>query len=343
MRADVLADADWVLSTQLADGGLAHFPDKVHVNPYFANLAALGLARATEMSGNPVYAEAVWDWLDWYAAHMDASGFVTDYNVAPVTQALTSTGSMDSTDSYAGTFLHAAHKVWKVTGNGARLAALSAGLAGAVTAIEATQEPDGLTWAKPTYKVKYLMDQSEAWAGLQAAYVLAGVIGDTALRTRALAGARAMAAGVATLWNAGTGTYDWARFENGTHAVVNWSVMYPDSTSQVWPVAFGLVRGPRAKGLVDKFDTLQPLWDQSGYEVVAGWAFAQAGKVAGYLPDGGWALPRTKSARRALTAAGRIRARAISTSRAWPHHTGIGGELIVLESADSSYLAPLTL
>ena len=45
----------------------------------------------------------------------------------------------------------------------------SAGIARALGAIEATQDADGLTWAKPGYPVKYLVDQSETYAGLVAA------------------------------------------------------------------------------------------------------------------------------------------------------------------------------
>ena len=51
----------------------------------------------------------------------------------------------------------------------ARLTALANGLDGALRAIEATTDTDGLTWAKPAWHVKYLMDQSEVYAGLQAA------------------------------------------------------------------------------------------------------------------------------------------------------------------------------
>src|SRR5207253_11260873 len=155
--ANVRADADWLLIAQLADGAIGHSVDQVKVWPYLGNEAAMGLARATEVTGDAKYVTAAWKWLRWYQAHQDASGFVTDYNVSAGVE--TSTGDMDSTDAYAGTFLLATRRAWKASGDSASLATLRTGVGKTVAAIEATQDTDGMTWAKPAWHVKYLMDQ----------------------------------------------------------------------------------------------------------------------------------------------------------------------------------------
>ena len=110
---------------------------------------------------------------------MDARGYVTDYQVSGGT--LVSTGDADSTDAYAGLFLLAVEAVQTAAPNGARLLALAPAVRLGVAAIRSTQRADGLTGAKPSWMVAYLMNEAEAFAGLQAATRLALVIGDRAL------------------------------------------------------------------------------------------------------------------------------------------------------------------
>jgi hypothetical protein len=175
---------------------------------------------------------------------------------------MVSTGDMDSTDAYAGTFLLAARAALRVSGDRARLATLRAGIGGAVRAIEATQDRDGLTWAKPTWRVKYLMDQAETYAGLRAASELARALGDEALAVRTTDDAERLRAGVAGLWNPATGAYDWARHDGDARQRTNWTLLYPDALQQMWAVAFGLVDQRRGAWLVARFDAAQPRWDR---------------------------------------------------------------------------------
>jgi hypothetical protein len=60
------------------------------------------------------------------------------------------------------------------------------------------------------------------------------------------------------MWNPISGDYDWAIHANGLRETTDWGVFYPDAQEQVWPVAFGLTTGSRAKSLVSKFDRAQP-------------------------------------------------------------------------------------
>jgi len=107
--------------------------------PYRANLAATGLARATLATGNPRYVDGAWRWLDWYQAHEGPTGAVTDYQV--VGGGERSTGTEDSTNAYAETFLSAVEAAHVADPGATRLTALQGGLAGAVRAIEAARTP----------------------------------------------------------------------------------------------------------------------------------------------------------------------------------------------------------
>jgi hypothetical protein len=82
----------------------------------------------------------------------------------------------------------------------------AAGITRALGAIEATQDADGLTWAKPGYPVKYLMDQSEAYGGLVAAGELGRALGNAGV-DRAARDATRMRQGVEGLWDPAAGSY----------------------------------------------------------------------------------------------------------------------------------------
>lgn len=333
----IRAEADWILTAQLPDGAIANYVDRLAVWPYLSNFAAMGLVRATEVTRDPRYLDAAWRWLSWYQAHQDPTGFVTDYKV--VEGVPISTGDMDSTDAYAGTFLLAVRSAYRASGDRARLGALRAGIDGAVRAIEATQTADGLTWAKPSWKVKYLMDLGESYAGLLAGAQLARALGEPALAQRADDDARRMKAGVDSLWNSRTSTYDWAVFENGARTPNNWSYLYSDALQQAWAVAFGLTTSTRGSALMKTFAARQPNWSKpTATATFSGGAPASVGywPVAGL----GFSLVGSKLAAGAVDA---IASGARTTGRAWPYTTGNAGQLIMYAtfSSATSMLASL--
>jgi hypothetical protein len=330
----VSANANWIRTAQLPDGAIAQYVDQQYISPYLANLAAMGLARATEVTGNSSYLAAAWRWLLWYQAHQTASGFVTDYQV--VSGQEVSTGDMDSTDAYAGTFLLALRQAWQVSGTLGHLTQLAPGLSGAVAAIEATQDSDGLTWAKPTWHVKYLMDQAETYAGLRAAADMAQALGNTSLAARASDDADQMLSGVGGLWNPSTASFDWAVDDQGTHQVTNWAYLYPDSLEQVWAVAYGLATTDRGQAIMSHFDSAHPVWDRPA----ALDRFSSGRSSVGYWPVAGLALLQVGQTARAALAASRIQAAATAVGNRWPFTTAIAGGLIELTSGDVSYLSP---
>src|SRR6476469_6000257 len=133
LTSDVAADADWIMSARFADGAIANYVDKQAVWPYLSNFAAMGLAKATTITKNKNYVAAAWTWLSWYQAHMDATGFVTDYRLS--NGVLTSTNDMDSTDSYAATFLLAVREAYRASNDLTKVKGLATGISQAIKAI----------------------------------------------------------------------------------------------------------------------------------------------------------------------------------------------------------------
>lgn len=332
--AAIRRDARWVLRAQLPDGAIAIHLDRAAVWPYLANYAAIGLVEASRRTGEPRYLQAAWRWLAWYQARQDRQGFVTDYRRSG--PAMVSTGDMDSTDAYAGTFLLAVRAAVLASGDRARLETLRAGIGGAVRAIEATQDRDGLTWAKPSWRVKYLMDQAETYAGLRAASELGRVLGDQGLAARAAQDAERLRAGVAALWNPVTGAYDWAKHGDGARQRTNWTVLYPDALQQVWAVAFGLTDRRRGALLVARFDAAQPRWDQPTATALDD----RGRRKVGYWTPVGWAHVRVGELRAARAAAVRIRAAAEDAGRRWPFTPSDAAQLIMLQTSDLDLLLP---
>jgi hypothetical protein len=332
--AAIARDARWILRAQLPDGAIATHLDHAAIWPYLGNYAAIGLVEATRRAGDRRYLQAAWRWLAWYQAHQDARGFVTDYRRSG--GVMVSTGDMDSTDAYAGTFLLAARAALRASGDRARLATLRRGIGLAVRAIEATQDRDGLTWAKPSWRVKYLMDQAETYAGLRAASDLALALDDPALAGRATDDADRLRAGVAALWNPATGAYDWAKHDTGARQRTNWRVLYPDALQQVWAVAFGLVDPERASWLVARFGVAQPRWDRPMATAV----YDNGRRAVGYWALVGWAYARIGQPQRAHDAAARIRAAAAVTRRQWPFTPSDAAQLVVLQAPSIDLLGP---
>ncbi|NGQ96329.1 hypothetical protein G3578_14280 [Brevibacillus sp. SYP-B805] len=231
----------YLLQCQLPSGTFRMSPHSPSINPYFTNLALLALVSCGELS-------AVKNHLDWYLAHVSADGFVNDYRLEDGKEI--DTGKADSEDSYHATYftLLAAYLTesgdipWCIRNRDVLRTLLSALLS--------LQQPDGLTWAKRRWKVKYLMDNCEAYKGLADAAFLFGEIGEKEAARLAHEGALACRRGIAA-------TYDPKR---KTFAVYDryyprWTKWYPDATSQAFPVLYGIIP-PQSGEAIQLYDQL---------------------------------------------------------------------------------------
>jgi hypothetical protein len=332
VRGDVRYDADFVTSMQAPSGAILADVTGRLVDPYVANYAAWGLARATRYTANPAYAAAALKWLIWYQDHMDAGGIVHDYTV--VNRTLQATNDEDSVDATSGVFLLAAQEEYRAGGSGQGRAALDLlrpGIAKAVGAINSLRDADGLTWAKPSWRVKYLMDNSEAYAGLQAAVDLASAMGNPALAAAAAHGASMAQAGILTLWNPTTMAYDWAEHANGYRQPANWAVLYPDSVEQAWTVAYGISSPARSRDLMARLATAQPNWDRPTATATY-WDGVAYPSTVDFWSVVGWAFDAVGNADRGAAGAAHIRDGAWKLNRQPPYTSGAQGALLLLES-----------
>lgn len=330
------AHADWILAAQLPSGAIAHHTDRQFIAPYLGHFAAIGLAHATARTGDERYLDAAWRWLRWYRDHQDDHGYVTDYRVDAAGRER-STGDMDSTDSYAAMFLVALYEASEVHGGVAALGEFGPSMHLAVKAILSTQDGDGLTWAKPSFRTKYLMDQAETYVGLLAAIDMGSRLGDFELAATADRSARAMRTGIESLWSAEDGAYHWAKSDAGVLAPARWGELFPDAMQQALAVAFGLPHGERSAALLDELQRTQPQWDRhTAYSRIN-----NRSQPLGYWPVALWGMARLGRVDEAERAALAIDAAAVQRGRAWPFHTGIAGQLIGVPKFVSSLTPPL--
>lgn len=218
---------DYILSCQLPTGTFRLGSLDARINPYFTNLALLPLVEHGAC-------DRVKRQLDWYLTHLNPDSYVNDY-VWRDGQEI-DTGKADSEDSYPATFFLLALAYVAATedlawalGCGDKLVAILDGLL-------ALQQKDGLTWAKRTWKVNYLMDNCEVVQGLYAAEKLLGLIGEKAGAARAKQGAERCARGIDAMYDEKKAAY--AVYDRH---LPNWRKWYPDATSQAFPILSGML------------------------------------------------------------------------------------------------------
>jgi hypothetical protein len=281
----------------LPSGAFRIRPNDPEVIPYWGNYATIGLGAVS--SRIPEAATMGWRYLDWYASRQNgSSGFVQDH-VANASAEI-ATGSYDSTDSYAGTFLVAVESMYEGTQCRTCVEKLLPALSLSIKAITATQDVDGLTWAKPEGHVKYLLDQAEVAAGLRSARRLSLLVGDGLLANRIDlvqrqhdAGLKSMmgvgqpngvtnSAGIGTLWAIAESKTIAATFGLGSERVyVNEAILYPDSFASVAVAALvpdAIAVDHRA---AQRYIANWPRWkedpDTWGYPVLVAWALQNSG------------------------------------------------------------------
>jgi len=341
--ANAIDDANWILGAVVhapgdaMDGAISQYPDASpnHVNPYFGNYAAIGLARATAVSSprNNAFVNAAWAHCAWYATHADASGYVHDWDKSTGTWTAATGPGYDSTDAYAATFLLAVYAANSVSPDSAKLTSMSGAISTAITAIHNTQDTDGLTYSTPAAAAtKLVEDNAESYQGLLAGAYLATALGNTTLASQAASYASAMKTGIGTLWSTAGGYFYWAEFHGGALQATSWSNLTPDAMAQGWASAFKIATPAQSSTILSNMTLYQPTWDHpelhsAQYDVSPiGWAYYFSGD--------------TTTAQNAAT---HIRAAAIAANRAWWFTVASAGNLIVLETnGEDGLFAPST-
>jgi hypothetical protein len=303
-----LAEAEWLMRHVDPGGAITQTPGDSIIRTYLSLYGALGLVRAYEVTTNETYLNAAWGFAAWYRDHMDpTTGYVDDYSVtySGRVPTYTDTTIKDSTDAYAGMYLTL---LWSlhVADSGHSLSAYDASIPLALHAIESTQQIDGLTYALPTYDVKYLEDNVEALYGARCAQSLAYVLasGNTSdtLYVRAKHTADELARGVGIMWNWETHVWDYAIHSSGFFARNDWS---DDNArrQQMWATGWGEAVNPlESSNLLNAYVAAFPTWatqsSSGNYEPMATWAYRRIGDISsatagiGIIEDNGVANGR---------------------------------------------------
>ena len=283
--SDLASTSSW-LATQFSPTGALLYSTTA-INPYYSNLAASGLVK------DPARYVQVENWMRWYISHLNRTdrwglgGTMYDYNI--VNGKEVATGNADSTDSYAATFLSLAYAYY-ATGNPAaqsyvRSIASDLNLIGQVLA--KTQQLDGLTWAKPDYKIKYLMDNAEVYRGLADAAALFGSMGDPVKQVYYSALATRCQLGMWSMWMGNK----WAVYKDGIGRYIgpDMGKWYPDASAQMFPVLYGVVPGSdsRAKTAYDKFNKAWPGWPQLSFNSQDPFPWVMVADAAALMGDSG--------------------------------------------------------
>ena len=246
---------------QLPDGAFAQVAPKdgpdapVWIAPYFANFAALALLTNADPAHRAEDLARVGRWLSWCAKHQSADGYWNDFE-GPAS-AYADTGKVDAWDSSAALFLLSAGRFRRA---GGQLAPdVDAAVARALASLARVTDADGLTWAAPNHKVKYLMDNVEVRAGLLAA-------GTPDARAQADRIGRKLPG----FWQPETGLYAYAQHANGAFAG-GLDKPYPQGLAQLFGVAW---IAPKASAWAAVSQAFKPETEPAAACVAAWWLMA---------------------------------------------------------------------
>jgi hypothetical protein len=311
--ADIIdLEARWLASLQLPSGAIPMTAEEngtVTVNPYFANLAVLGL-----LEGGTEYLPAVKKYAEWYftrlnTAQTDRCGLdatIYDYSVhltdgrisgeEPVV--INGKKHYDSADSYAATFLSVLSGYYEKSGDTAYISSRYADINRIIGVIFATLR-GGLTIAAPDYPVKYLYDNAEVYRGLDdAARLFENALVET------VPGAAAAAERIKTardtikvkleseMYRAEGGYYESALTEDGRPAYpFYWDNFYPSAVAQLSLISSGVLppASRRAEQLYSAFNSYfavgRPKKDWPGMDIPDTFYWAAIAHTAALMGD----------------------------------------------------------
>jgi hypothetical protein len=280
----IIQEAEWIKNLQFDSGAIPTYSDplsnyggKYKVIPYFTNIGLLGLLESQDSY------ETVRRYMDWYFNHLNREGTssvpvgsVYDYFIETDKQTEAATNDFDSTDSYAATFINVLRKYAEVTGDYQYLVEHKEDIQLVANAMLSTQQADGLTWAKPSYKVKYLMDNSEVYKGLgDMVWISSEIFHDQTYADTLRQHKDEVYTGIQNeLWLENKQVYSHAKMDDGTLLNPDWNTFYADSTAQLFPIWTGVLdpKSDRAIDLYNTFNEYHPGWPELQKDDAFPWA-----------------------------------------------------------------------
>ncbi len=208
---------------------------QVWIAPYFVNYGMLALLAANDAKKSPADVARVGKWLEWCAQHQEAAGFWCDY-VGTIAE-YQSNGKVDAYDSSAAMFLMVVESYRRAGGKVSDKMREAAKRS--LKCIQTvTDSRDKLTWAKPDYQVKFLMDNIEVYAGLAYAQQFFTAKHDRAAAKAAGNQKAEVGKGLKTYWEAKQKKrFAWAFYPNRTFEG-GMKDLYPHGLAQLFGVSF---------------------------------------------------------------------------------------------------------
>ena len=249
----VRREADWIAHQCVRpSGAIAMNSDRTWIQPYFGNYAALALLAA-----GPGYFPTVRAWIAWWLAHLKPDGTIDDFSADSGDEK--STGKRDSTDAYAGTLLQLVGAYATVTHDTEFLRLHLPEFLHIAQVLTDGPRTHGLTFAKPDYRIAYLMDNVEVWRGLADFSRVLETLGDfsnaRALREFAAKVARAL------VHELHAGDPLQSKPYLGAPAT-RWATFYPDATAALWPTVAGFpIPRENRRTSWEHFRRTQPGWE----------------------------------------------------------------------------------
>lgn len=191
------------------------------------------------------HVEEVRKFILWTFAHLNdndrwgLSGSIYDY-VLCADGTEVSTLQYDSADSYAGMLMILLREYITATGDTELVLQHKDQIFDVAYIMIHLQDEDGLDIAMPTYPVKYLMDNAEAYAGLKAFVSLGKQVGWSGTEEYSDAAARMKQGVLDHLYDAERKNFYYA-MQEGEKSASDWNNFYPDALAQIFPVYYGIV------------------------------------------------------------------------------------------------------
>ncbi len=225
--------------------------DITEINPYIVSIFALDDVEQNR------HLDEVQQFILWYFSSLnypDRNGLTgTIYDYVLENGKEQSTTTYDSVDGYAGMFLHLLSRYALKTGDLDVLRNNWTKIEDIAYLLPFLQDSNGLTRALPGGNEQYLMDNSEAYAGISAYLKLRKLLHKHTSPYYNLVRSNIKKAIFAQLYESRNRIFSWAVADN-QRSFSDWNRFYPDAYAQLFPVYFGL--------LADRPHLKRHLWNE---------------------------------------------------------------------------------
>ena len=272
-------EVEWIVDSQGDQGELYLYgpdDDGGYVNPYFACQAVSGI-----LSGDPEDEKlsCAEKYLAWHTARLiEEDGCISNYGVE--NGSLVITGEPDSVDAYIGVYLMALADFANAGGDLSDVGDWQQALNVCCDTVGRLID-GGVSKVSEDNDTEYLMDNCELCSGCAcAAGLLSGV--DDTLAEKYDSYAAQMREAVATGFY-DTDAREYAVIYN-TAADTDWSVVYPDAITQIYPVLMGVAEADESQKLLYDKLCMALDWQDSGIDA-GGFAWPMIPAVAVVFED----------------------------------------------------------